>query len=578
MVTLVIVGFLAGVITSLSPCVLPVLPVVLTTGAADDVRPTDDARTTDDAADPAKKRSWRPYLVVAGLVLSFSLSTLFGSLVLSALHLPQTLLRDAGIVVLVLIGLGLVFRRVGDLLERPFARLRGRPVNPDSNGLVVGLGLGLLFVPCAGPVLATIAVVGASHHIGFGAIVLTAAFGVGTGVPLLVLALAGSAITRRTGFLRRKATAVRVTTGVVMIVVAAAIGFNLTDGLQRSVPGYTAALQQSVEGDPGTSSRLQDLASGGSGAGPAESCADTEPSLRDCGAAPELTGLTGWLNTPDGKPLTLAGLRGKTVLIDFWTYSCINCQRTLPHVEAWARAYQDAGLVVIGVHTPEFAFEHDTGNIAAQASSLGVRYPIAIDNNYGTWNAYNNHYWPAEYLIDQTGMVRHTNFGEGDYAGTEELIRQLLAAGTTTGTLPPATDVADTTPIQAQTEETYLGSQYAPLHVSGQAPEPGRTQPYEFPPGLQENTFALSGSWTAGTEEITAGAGARLKLDYQASDVYVVLGGTGTITTQVNGKSATIGVSGPPKLYTLVSGPASEHAVLDLTATPGVQAYDFTFG
>jgi cytochrome c biogenesis protein CcdA/thiol-disulfide isomerase/thioredoxin len=570
MITLVVIGFLAGVITSISPCVLPVLPVVLTSGAS----------RLDADAEPTRTRSWRPYLVVAGLVLSFSLSTLFGSLVLSALHLPQTLLRDAGIVVLVIIGLGLVFHRVGDLLERPFARLRGRPVNPDSNGLVIGLGLGLLFVPCAGPVLATIAVIGASHHVGFGAVVLTLAFGVGTGVPLLILALAGNALTRRTGFLRRKAPMLRTSAGVVMILVAAAIGFNLTDGLQRSVPGYTAALQQSIEGNSGSSDQLRQLTTTGgtSAAGPTDNCVDSQPTLQNCGPAPELTGLTGWLNTPGDKPLTLAGLRGKTVLIDFWTYSCINCQRTLPHLEAWSRAYQDAGLVVIGVHTPEFAFEHDTGNITAQARSLGVHYPIAIDNDYNTWNAYNNQYWPAEYLIDQTGTIRHTSFGEGDYGGTEELIRQLLSANATTGSLPPATDVADTTPTGQQTGETYLGSQYAPLHASGQAPEPNHPAPYEFPPGLEQNTFALSGSWDAGTEEITAGPGAALKLDYQAGDVYLVLGGSGTVTTQVGGKTTAITVSGPPKLYTLVSGSTSQHGVLNLTASPGIQAYDFTFG
>ncbi|MCU1684544.1 MAG: alkyl hydroperoxide reductase/Thiol specific antioxidant/Mal allergen [Amycolatopsis sp.] len=583
MITLVIVGFLAGVITSISPCVLPVLPVVLTSGAVRRGAGTGEAGATGDteAAEPVRTRSWRPYGVVAGLVVSFSLSTLFGSLVLSALHLPQTLLRDAGIVVLVIIGLGLIFHRVGDLLERPFARLRGRPVNPDSNGLVVGLGLGLLFVPCAGPVLATIAVVGASHHVGFGAVVLTIAFGVGTGVPLLILALAGNALARRTGFLRRRAPALRISAGVVMIVVAALIGFNLTDGLQRSVPGYTAALQQSVEGDPGATNQLHQLTSGGGSAtatGVGNTCTETEPTLQDCGTAPAFTGINGWLNTPGDKPLTLAGLRGKVVLIDFWTYSCINCQRTLPHLEAWSRAYVNAGLVVIGVHTPEFAFEHDTANVTQQAHSLGVNYPIAIDNDYGTWNAYANQYWPAEYLIDQSGQIRHTNFGEGDYGGTEELIRQLLSDSATSGSLPPATEVPDTTPTEQQTPETYLGYQYAPLHTSGQAPQQGQSQPYDFPPGLEADTFALSGTWNAQPEQITAGPDAKLELDYEASDVYLVLGGTGTVAVQVNGKTSSITVSGPPKFYTLVSGPTAQHAVLSLSATPGVQAYDFTFG
>jgi cytochrome c biogenesis protein CcdA/thiol-disulfide isomerase/thioredoxin len=550
--TLVFVGLLAGVITSISPCVLPVLPIVLTAGAA-------RAGETGPAAAPrrGRVRSWRPYGVVAGLVLSFSLATLFGSLVLSALHLPQDLLRDAGIVVLVLMGFGLVVPRVGELLERPFARIRGRRVNPDGNGFVLGLALGLLYVPCAGPVLATIAVIGASHRIGFGAIALTAAFGVGAGIPLLVLAVAGEAITQRAKLVRAHARQVRVAAGVVMIMVAAAIGLNLTDGLQRSVPGYTTALQQSIEAGSVTSNQVRRLT----------------------GAAPELTGLNGWLNTPGNRPLSLASLRGKVVLIDFWTYSCINCQRALPHVESWYQTYQKDGLVVIGVHTPEFAFEHEISNVADQARSLGVRYPIAIDNDYATWNAYGNQYWPAEYLIDASGKIRHTNFGEGDYAGTEGLIRRLLSEADPARTLPAATGLPDTTPTEEQTPETYLGYQYAPLHVSGSKPVQDGSGHYKLPPSLEPDTFALAGSWTSAPEYLIAGADAKLALDFHARDVHIVLGGSGTVTVRLTGEQTTTSpVSGAPKLYTLVNEAASQHAVLTLSMSPGVQAYSFTFG
>jgi cytochrome c biogenesis protein CcdA/thiol-disulfide isomerase/thioredoxin len=597
MITLIVVGFLAGVITSISPCVLPVLPVVLTagtaptrTGAAQPVLVSAGHGDTSQAEEaPARKRTWRPYGVVAGLVLSFSLSTLFGSLILSALHLPQDLLRDAGIVVLVLIGVGLIWARFGDLLERPFMRMRGRNVNPDSNGIVVGLGLGLLFVPCAGPVLATIAVVGATHQVGFGAFILTIAFGIGVGVPLLVLAVAGDAIARRTGILRRRARGIRITSGVVMILVAAAIGFNLTDGLQRDLPGYTTALQNSVEGNSGAANSLQSLTKSGNSNGPGASansnsngtngqCTVDGQELENCGKAPELTGITGWLNTAGNKPLNLAGLHGKVVLIDFWTYSCINCQRTLPHLEAWYRAYQQAGLEIIGVHTPEFAFEHVTSNITAQAHSLGVKYPIAIDNDYATWNAYSNQYWPAEYLIDSTGTIRHVNFGEGDYSGTEQLIRQLLGDVDTKTALPPPTDLADSTPTETQTPETYLGSQYAPLHTSGTTPAAG-TGTYQLPGNLSKDTFALGGTWQSSAEDITAGQNAKLELSYQARDVYLVLGGTGKVTVQVNGKTTKVlTVAGVPKLYTLVGNADGGRAVLTLGMDSGVQAYDFTFG
>jgi hypothetical protein len=230
------------------------------------------------------------------------------------------------------------------------------------------------------------------------------------------------------------------------------------------------------------------------------------------------------------------------------------------------------------VHTPEFAFEHVTSNIAAQAAQLGVKYPVAIDNNYGTWNAYSNQYWPAEYLIDSAGVIRHVSFGEGDYAGTEELIRQLLSDKPNT-VLPTPTEVADTTPTEQQTAETYLGYQYAPLHTSGTAPVQNAAQPYQFPATLNQDTFALAGTWTDGQEMLTAGPNAQLELSYQAKYVYLVIGGTGSVTVQVNGKTTLVQpVTGVPKLYTLASSASGSRATMTLSATPGVQAYDFTFG
>jgi len=584
MLILIVVGFAAGVITSLSPCVLPVLPVILASNA-------NPAKPGALAETPSHNR-WRPYGVVAGLVISFSASVLFGSLLLSALHLPQNLLRDAGIVVLVIIGLSLLDPRLADLLQRPFARLPHHKVNPDSNGLVLGLGLGLLFVPCAGPVLATIAVVGATHHIGTGAIALTIAFGVGVGVPLLALALAGDMVARRTGVLRRRARSVRLTSGIVMILAAAAIGLNLTDGLQRHVPGYTNAMQTRLEQNGTAAKQLNGLTTTGkTGPGTLTSgsssgtttdggpCTEGGTTLENCGKAPALTGVTGWLNTPGDAALTPAALSGKVVLIDFWTYSCINCQRTLPHVEAWYSSYASDGFVVIGVHTPEFAFEHITSNIRAQAAALGVKYPIAIDNNYAIWTAYTNQYWPAEYLLDPSGDVRHVAFGEGDYSNTESLIRQLISETHPGVKLPPATDVPDGTPTEQQTPETYLGYTYAPLNIAGNQPKQGKAMTYKFPAKLPADKFALSGTWTDQSEYASAGASAKLELSYQADQVYLGLGGSGTVTVSVDGKqTSAVQVDGVPKLYTLVPNAGDERALLTLTVSPGVQAYDFTFG
>jgi cytochrome c biogenesis protein CcdA/thiol-disulfide isomerase/thioredoxin len=563
MITLIVVGLLGGLITSLSPCILPVLPIVLTAGMT--------------GSTEAGTRARKPLLVVAGLVVSFSLATLFGSLVLSSLDLPQDTLRDAGIAVLLLVGIGLLVPRLGDLLERPFARLQRRAVRPGSQGLGLGLALGLVFVPCAGPVLAAIAVVGATHRVGIGAFVLTLAFAVGIGLPLLAFALAGEQVSRRIGVFRRRMREVRLGGGVLMIAVALAIAFNLTDGLQRLVPGYTSTLQNKIESNASAAKQLHKLTSTTKGVPMMlTTCQEGASNLRNCGPAPDFAGISKWLNTPDGKPLSLASLKGHVVLLDFWTYSCINCQRALPHVEGWYKAYHAAGFDVVGVHTPEFAFEHVASNVAAAAHSLGVKYPIAIDNGYDTWNAYNNQYWPAEYLIDSTGNIRHIVFGEGDYSSTEKLIRQLLTTAHPTTQLGKDTGVADTTPTEPQTPESYIG--YEEAQNAAQSLAQNQTVNYQLPQVVQPDTFALGGLWKDGAQSATAGAGAKLAISYQGKVIYLVLGGQGDVTVTVGGQTRTLKVSGVPRLYTLNQTSKSERNVLTLTATPGIQAYDFTFG
>jgi cytochrome c biogenesis protein CcdA/thiol-disulfide isomerase/thioredoxin len=557
---LLVVGVVAGVITGISPCILPVLPVVLVAGAT--------------GTDP-KARRRRSVAVVVGLVVSFSVLTLAGSALLSALGLPQDLLRNLGLVVLGLFGLGLLVPAVGRALERPFLRLRGPQPRAGGSGFVLGLGLGAVFVPCAGPVLAAISAIGSSHHVGITGVLLTLAFATGAAVPLLAVALAGDALVDRTKALRERAGALRIGGGVVLILMTLAIAFNVTDGLQRAVPGYTTALQSHVESTAFAKKQLQDLT--GNGASPLASC-PTSDALVDCGPAPTFRGITAWLNTPGDKPLTLEGLRGKVVLVDFWTYSCINCQRTLPHVEAWYQRYRADGLVVVGVHTPEFAFEHVVSNVAAAASQLQVRYPIAVDDDYGTWDAYDNQYWPAEYLIDASGRVRHVHFAEGDYSETESLIRQLLVDADPKVHLPPPSDLPDLTPDEPTNPETYLGYERE-QYLQGSPPIPNSPASYGFPATLQPGAFALSGTWTVGAQEATAGAGARLELGFQADDVYLVIGGSGTVDVTATGLPAKmLAVSGIPRLYTLVASRTLRSGVLTLTLSPGVEVYDFTFG
>jgi cytochrome c biogenesis protein CcdA/thiol-disulfide isomerase/thioredoxin len=566
---LIVIGFVAGIVAGISPCILPVLPVVLVAGAT---TPGPTRRT---------RRTWgRPVTVVAGLVVSFSVLILVGSEVLSLLHLPQDLLRDAGIALLVLLGAGLLVPPLGLLLERPFAAFAPRHPSGKTGGFVLGLGLGALFVPCAGPILAAITVVGALHRVGWAAVLLTCAFAVGAAVPLLIVGLAGSQLVRRVRSLREEAPLIRQLSGVVLIVMALTIGFNVFSGLQRDVPGYTSALQSHLEGSTTIRKQLNSLTGAVDSANATLADCDTEATaLVECGAAPLFKGITAWLNTPGGGPLTLAGLRGKVVLIDFWTYSCINCQRALPHVEAWYQKYRKDGLQVVGVHTPEFSFEHVVANVTAEAVQLGVRYPVAIDNAYATWNNYDNESWPAEYLIDAKGVVRHVHFGEGDYSQTESLIRQLLVAAHPGIALPSPSEVVDETPSGELSPETYLGYQRLEYLLPTTGIPREVPSVFHFPSSLPLGGLGLEGTWTDNAQEATAGADAKLELGFVAHDVYLVLGGSGTVQVSVNGTPVdTAHVAGIPKLYTLFRSGVLSSGTLMLQVSPGVQAYDFTFG
>jgi thiol-disulfide isomerase/thioredoxin len=260
------------------------------------------------------------------------------------------------------------------------------------------------------------------------------------------------------------------------------------------------------------------------------------------------------------------------VLIDFWTYSCINCLRTLPHLEAWDAAYRSKGLVIIGVHTPEFAFEHVTSNVRAAVKRLGIRYAVMQDNRYKTWDDFANEYWPAEYLIDKQGRIRYMDVGEGHYGKTEAAIRELLDDSGS-----HARAVADSTPTDVMTPESYLG--YARLqNYVGKNPVPDKFAQYTFPATIPQNTLAYDGRWRIGSQAITAGSGARLRLRFQASDVYIVMGGRGTVQASIDGKpTSTIRVDAE-RLYTVRASMHPLLGLLELRFSPGVRAYSFTFG
>jgi thiol-disulfide isomerase/thioredoxin len=353
-----------------------------------------------------------------------------------------------------------------------------------------------------------------------------------------------------------------------MALSAFALIFNLDVRLQKWLPSPTGFLQDQTENTAFVLKRL--------GNHPTNRGRPTaSPGLPDFGPAPEFRGISDWLNTPGGKPLSLQSLRGKVVLVDFWTYSCINCLRTLPYLEAWYRTYAKDGLVIVGVHTPEFAFEHELGNVRREAGSLGVRYPVALDNDYATWTSYGNRYWPAEYLIDRTGHIRHSHFGEGEYTQTEQLIRTLLAEPRKA--LPQPLKLPDRTPRGLITPETYLGYQRIDRYA-GSPLKTDRMAHYDLPFVLNEGELAYGGYWKVEGEKIIAGRDARLDLRFQAQKVHLVLGGRGSVGVYLDGKPAG-GVSvTQDRLYTLLSLPRIEQGRLELRFTPGVEAYAFTFG
>jgi cytochrome c biogenesis protein CcdA/thiol-disulfide isomerase/thioredoxin len=593
-----VVGFVGGIITGISPCVLPVLSVIFFSGGAQAARAPETvpaaqealapervaAPRTPDGDEPGPPRGptagrGRPYLVVAGLALSFSVFTLLGTLLLDALHLPADVIRWAGLVALLLLGIGMIVPRVEAVLEKPFSWIPQRRVSADHGGFVLGLALGAVYVPCAGPVLAAITVAGATGRIGEKTVALTVAFAVGTAIPLLAFALAGRGITERIRAFRRRQRGIRTAAGIIVIGLAVALTVNVTDALQRAVPDYTASLNNTFNDTGAIAKTLRSSTSGSSASVPLLSCAQNAggSGLQNCGPAPAIGGITRWLNTPGGAAINLQSLRGKVVLVDFWAYSCINCQRAITHVNAWYANYHPDGFEVIGVHTPEYAFEHVAGNVAAGARRLGIAYPVALDNAYTTWKNYGNESWPADYLIDATGTVRYVSVGEGAYATTESLIRQLLTAGNSDVVLPGATHTADNTPTTAdQTPESYLGSSRVDSYVGGPL-SPG-VHTFAYPPSVPANEFALAGTWSVGAEALTARKDAVIRLNYLAADIYLDVGGTGTVTATVDGRTTTYAVSGAPDIHPVLSRQDPEAGTLTVTLSPGLSAYSFTFG
>ncbi len=594
---LVLLGFavLAGAGTALSPCVLPVLPALLSAGGVGGRR--------------------RPLGIVLGLSITFTVTIVGVAQVVDGVGLGSDPLRDVAIVVLLVFGAALLVPRLADRIEAPLSRLArfGPRSRGDGfwSGMLVGGALGFVYTPCASPILAAVISVSAASG---KTIVIALAYALGSALVLLALTLGGRRLFER---IRRagRGPALQRALGAIMVVTAIAIATNLDVNFDQFVAQHIpdVNLTASLECSETVTKHLHEIsghqakfapangssACGGSGssvtAAPANASQATlladARGLRKLGPAPDFMQTQNWFNTPDMKPLSLASLRGHVVLIDFWTYTCINCIRTLPYLKAWDASYRRDGLTIVGVETPEFAFERDAANVSNAIKQFGLRYPVVQDNEMGTWNAYGNEYWPADYLIDAHGQVRYAAFGEGDYEKTETAIRALLAeAGSSLGGRSAPKDVV--VPSRQATPETYLGSERAEGWL--QRPKDG-VHDYGAPATghLALNEFAFSGTWKIAAQPAEAVADAGIDVEFQAKNVYLVLSSAGARPRQVqvllDGRPISAADAGSDvhgagvtvrgqRLYTLVSLPRDERHRLGLRFARGVSGFAFTFG
>ncbi|MDK7179678.1 cytochrome c biogenesis protein CcdA [Corynebacterium riegelii] len=548
MLGVVIVGFVGGVLTGLSPCILPVLPVVLSVSVGR-----------------------KPTRVVAGLTLSFAAIALLGSLVLGLLHLPQSLLRWGGIVLLALVGIGMFVPQVGELLQKPFDALPRPTVLQEKargkGGFLIGMALGAVYAPCAGPVLAAVTVAGSTGEIGWSTVALTLSFAAGSALPLLAFAFAGNRIGQKVDLVQRHRRLV----GAVILVFTLALALDAPVALQRSLPDWTAGVKEKFE----TSQLANDaLGQVSQTAGSFDECRRADPGqLQDCGPAPEFAGLENWINTasPDAGPTPHDG---KVTLVDFWAYACINCQRAGEHITALYDTYRDSGLEVVGVHSPEYGFEHDLGNVKRAVEQEGIHYPVAQDNDFLTWRNYGNRYWPARYLIDTEGNVRQIVEGEGSYAETEQLIRALLADATNAPLPNPIEQSSVTTGVDGRNPETYLGTKRASYTANADY-TPGQHD-FGTQSDPQRGQFVLNGRWELGPESIAA-EGGHLAINVYAAWVQLVVSGQGSVEVEYpDGTTKTFEVSDGTIDLLKQSEPLS--GVVRITPDAGVRLYSLTFG
>lgn len=536
MIILLTFAFLAGFVTVLSPCVLPVLPLLLSAGAS-----------------YSRKRTIG---ILMGLVLSFLFFTLAIHSLIKILPISPNLFRTIAISIVALFGLFLLFPSLNILFAKKTASIAQAGENLKQyqddqggfwGGFILGVSLGLLWTPCAGPILAAVAVAAATSQVTWEIVAIATAYILGGAIPMFLLMAGSRKLFTSSKFFLRHSEGIRQIFGLVMVVTALALYLNLDLPLQNWIAKYIPTIY------------LED-----------DSLINKESKNNLKTAMPPFKGIEAWINSP---PLTPQSLQGKVVLVDFWTYSCINCLRTLPYLTDWYNKYKDLGLVIVGMHTPEFQFEKSKSNVEEATKKLHVDYPVALDNNYATWTAYDNHYWPAHYLFDQEGFLQEKHFGEGGYLETENKIRSLLGLKPLEGNEPSLAK-------RLITPETYLGKLRAESYSKADLPG--------------EDQVVLKGPWTLGKEEITADQeGSELLLNFKATRVYLVMSSEQKNFVEVflNDKPL------PKEFYTadmdaqgrIVVEGARKFDVIDLKGQygrhllrlkfgKGIKAYAFTFG
>jgi cytochrome c biogenesis protein CcdA/thiol-disulfide isomerase/thioredoxin len=597
MLLLLLFALIAGAGTAITPCVLPVLPALLSASGVGGRR--------------------RPLGIVLGLAVTFTITIVALASIAKGVGLGAGVTRTIAVVVLIAFGFVMLIPELSARLEAPLSRLaRFGPKTRGTGfwtGLGVGAALGFVCAPCAGPILAAVISVSASGHTTAKVVAVAIAYVIGLSAMLLLYSVIGR---RLIGWIRRRAGGHKVerALGVVLLITGVVIATNLDvrfeDFLARNtsnLPGFLTDPTRGLENSGAVQKRLADLRPESKFALRQQEASTkpvaTEvgvsipgvktPSLANLGAAPQFVGTEDWFNTTGDRPLTLSGLRGHVVIVDFWTYTCINCIRTLPFIEGLYKTYHRYGLEIIGVEAPEFEFEKEASNVAQAVKSDGLTYPIVQDNNLSTWNAYQNEYWPADYFIDADGNIRHTQFGEGDYEEDEAVVRQLLHDAGARQLPPPMTAHAILPSSELGTAETYLNPEreqgFSTTFTSG-------VHTYSLLPEskLHLNEFSLGGAFDIGSESITpSGSSAEIEGGIQAQHEYLVMTSSGNVPRSGevlldgrpipnkyagadvhNGRFTVVG----QRLYSLVSFPADEQAIVTVVIPHGVSAYDFTFG